>query len=90
MDIKDIKNLDKEQLLELLGLQETDSTMTTVFRALGLIGIGALVGATVMLFLAPQTGRDMRETVAKRVKNTTDQAVSTVRNKVEEAQAPRG
>lgn len=90
MDVKDIKNLDKEQILELLGLNEADSTLTTAFRALGLIGLGALVGATVMLFLAPQTGREMRETVAKRVKDTTNQAVSAARNKVEETQATRG
>jgi gas vesicle protein len=44
-----------------------------------------------MLFLAPQSGREMRESVAKKVKHTTDQAASIGRNKVDEAaQAVRG
>jgi gas vesicle protein len=91
MDMKDIKNLDKEQILEMLGLQQADTTLTSTLRALGFIGIGALVGAAVMLFLAPQTGREMRENVVKKVRNTTDQAVSAVRNKVDEAsQIARG
>ncbi len=91
MDMKDIKNLDKEQILEMLGLQQADTTLASTLRALGFIGIGALVGATVMLFLAPQTGRDMRENVVKKVKNTTDQAVSAACNKVDESsQAVRG
>jgi gas vesicle protein len=91
MDMKDIKNLDKEQILEMLGLQQADTTLTSTLRALGFLGIGALVGAVAMLFLAPQTGREMRENVVKKVRNTTDQAVSAVRNKVDEAsQTARG
>jgi hypothetical protein len=91
MDVKDIKNLDKEQILEMLGLQQADTALAVTFRALGLIGIGALLGATAMLFLAPQSGREMRESVAKKVKHTTDQAASIGRNKVDEAaQAVRG
>jgi hypothetical protein len=91
MDMKDIKNLDKEQILEMLGLQQADTTVAVTLRALGLIGIGALLGATIMLFLAPQSGREMRENVVKKVKNTTDQAASIARNKVDEAsQVVRG
>jgi hypothetical protein len=85
MDIKDIKNVDKEQILEMLGLQQADTTLAITVRALGLIGIGALLGATVMLFLAPQSGREMRENVVKKVKNTTDQAASVAHNKIDEA-----
>jgi hypothetical protein len=91
MDMKDIKNLDKEQILEMLGLQQADTTVAVTLRALGLIGIGALLGATIMLFLAPQSGREMRENVVKKVKNATDQAASIARNKVDEAsQVVRG
>ena len=91
MDMKDIKNLDKEQILEMLGLQQADTTLAVTLRALGLIGIGALLGATVMLFLAPQSGQEMRENVVRKVKNTTDQAASIARNKIDEAsQSVRG
>ena len=91
MYMKYIKNLDKEQILEMLGLQQADTTVAVTLRALGLIGIGALLGATIMLFLAPQSGREMRENVVKKVKNATDQAASIARNKVDEAsQVVRG
>lgn len=91
MNIKDLKNLDKDQLLELLGLEEDESTSSTVLRMAGLIALGAVVGASIALFLAPQTGRDLRETVGRHIRTTADEAIKTARGKVEEAaQAAKG
>jgi YtxH-like protein len=91
MNIKDLKNLDKDQILELLGLESEESTPSSILRALGLMGIGAVVGASIALLLAPQTGRELRETVGRHIRTTTDDAVKMARGKVEEAaQATKG
>jgi len=89
MNIKDIKNMDKEQILGLLGLEE-DSTLSSVVGALGWIGVGALAGAVVALLLAPKTGRELRETVGRKIKHHADDVMSTARSKVDEFAAEKG
>jgi len=83
MNIKDIKNLDKDQILELLGLEER-STTSSILWSLALVGVGAIAGAGVALLLAPQSGRELRDTVTRKFKNATDDMASAVRSKVDE------
>jgi hypothetical protein len=87
MNIKDIKNLDKEQILELLGLESERSTTSSIVWTLGLVAIGAIAGAGVALLLAPQSGRELRETVGRKFKNAADDVVTSARTKVNEAQS---
>lgn len=87
MNIKDIKNLDKDQILELLGLESERSTTSSILWSLGLVGVGAVVGAGVALLLAPQTGRELRETMGRKLKNAADDVVTSARAKVNEAQS---
>lgn len=90
MNLKDLKNLDKDQILEMLGLEEESSTTSSLFKALGLVGLGAVIGAGVALFLAPQSGREFRESVGRHLKTTADDAMKVARSKMEEAQVPKG
>lgn len=87
MNIKDIKNLDKDQILELLGLESERSTTSSIVWTLGLVAIGAIAGAGVALLLAPQSGRELRETVGRKLKNAADDVVTSARTKVNEAQS---
>jgi gas vesicle protein len=87
MNIKDIKNLDKDQILELLGLETERSTTSSILWTLGLVGIGVVAGATAALLLAPQSGRDLRETMGRKIKNAADDVVTSARSKVNEAQS---
>ncbi len=82
MQMKDIKNFDKDQLLGALGLEETRGAGSTVLRALGLVALGALVGAVGGLLLAPRSGRELREDISRRVKNGTQEALDTARETV--------
>lgn len=75
MTLKDLKNMNKNDVLGLLGLEEIPSTTGTVLRSLGLIGLGALIGATAGLLLAPSSGRELRDDLSKRIKNGTDRAL---------------
>lgn len=86
MFTKDSKNLDKERILDKLGLQEK-STLSSV---LSLIGIGALAGAVLALLLTPKTGSELRQTMGRTFKRTAGDVATKARAKVGEVQAERG
>lgn len=85
MNIKDIKNLDQDQILEALGLERERSLTSSIVWSLALIGIGALAGAGAALLLAPQTGSELRRSMGRKIKDTADDVLSTTRAKVDEA-----
>lgn len=87
MNIKDIKNLDKDQILELLGLDSETSTTSSIVWSMGLVAIGAIAGAGVALLLAPQSGRELRETVGRKFTSAADDVVTSARTKANEAQS---
>jgi hypothetical protein len=60
MKLQDIRNLDKDDFLGLLGLESKHSFTNRLFGTLGTFGIGLLVGAGVALLLAPKAGGDLR------------------------------
>jgi hypothetical protein len=60
MKMQDIKNMDKDDVLGMLGLQAKRSDTSQVLKALGTFGIGLVVGAGVALLLAPKAGSDLR------------------------------
>lgn len=88
MNIKDLKNLDKDDLLELLGVDT--GTTSGVLWTVGLLAIGAVVGATAALLLSPKSGRELLGTIGRRAKDTADDIITTARTKVNETQAERG
>lgn len=69
MDLKDIRkqlsNLEKDDILKVFGVEERRSPMDVVLPALGLFGVGLLVGAGIGLMLAPKSGRELRDDLAK-------------------------
>ncbi len=83
MNIRNLRNMDKEQILRLFGLEE-GSTLSSIFGALGWIGVGALAGAVTALLLAPKTGRELRETVGRKLKHHADDVMATARSKINE------
>lgn len=89
MNIKDLKNMDKEQILAHLGLEE-DSALSSILGALGWICVGALGGAVAALLLAPKTGRELRETVGRKIKHHADDLISTARSGIDELAAEKG
>jgi hypothetical protein len=67
MKLQDLKNLDKDELLGLLGLETKASMTSEVVGTLGTFAIGLLVGAGVALLLAPKDGRAMREDIRSKI-----------------------
>jgi hypothetical protein len=89
MNIKDFKNLDKDDILEMLGI-ESGTTTSGVLWSIGLVVVGMVAGAATALLLAPKTGREFRESFARGARRTADDIMSAARTKVHEAQAERG
>ena len=61
MKLQDITNMDKDDVLAMLGLETSRSNSSRLLSTLGTFGIGLLVGAGVGLLLAPKAGSDLRQ-----------------------------
>jgi gas vesicle protein len=72
MNLKDLKNLDKDELLSLLGLESKQSTSSWLAGTLATFGIGMLVGAGVALMVAPKAGRELRGDIRDRLRRAPD------------------
>jgi hypothetical protein len=68
MKMQDIKNMDKDDLLGLLGLETKGSDTAAALKMLGTFGVGLLVGAGVALLLAPKPGRELRQELRSRLR----------------------
>jgi len=68
MNLKDLRNLDKDDLLAMLGLETKSSTGAWLAGALGTFGVGLLVGAGLGLLMAPKPGRELREDLRDRLR----------------------
>ena len=61
MKMQDIKNMDKDDVLGMLGLEARRSDTSRMLKTLGTFGIGLVVGAGVALLLAPKAGSELRQ-----------------------------
>ena len=67
MRIGRLLGYDIDDVLELVGLQRRRSAIGAVLPAVGLVAIGAVVGAGVGLMFAPSSGRRLRQDVSERL-----------------------
>lgn len=84
MMFESLDSMNKEHLLGLLGLQSRRAPGAYVGPALALFGAGLLVGAVAGLLAAPRTGQELRQDLARRVKNA-PAAVATIPKRATEA-----
>lgn len=69
MNLDKLKSLDKDDLLNLLGLETRHSTTDYLLPGLTLFGVGLLVGTGLGLLVAPRTGKELRQDIAKRIED---------------------
>ena len=62
MKLQNIKNMSKEDVLGMVGLQRRHPLRTWLGGS-GLVGIGLAVGATIALLLAPKSGPELRDSM---------------------------
>ena len=66
--LKYIQDLDRDDVLETLGLQERRSGVAATFGALGIFALGCLVGAGIGLAFAPKSGDELRNELGDKVR----------------------
>lgn len=67
MDLKDLRKLDSDDLLKLIGLSKRREAADWLVPALGFLGAGIIIGAGVGLLFAPKSGREIREDLRNRL-----------------------
>lgn len=72
MNLRDLATLDKDDLLDKLGLPTKSSGGAAVAAALGTFGVGLLVGVGIGFMLAPKSGRGLREDIRDRLRGATE------------------
>jgi gas vesicle protein len=75
MNFKDLRNLDKDDLLGLMGLETKHSTASYLAGTLGTFGVGLLVGAGIALLLAPKPGHELREDIRDKLRRSPDESI---------------
>lgn len=73
MKLKDIKELNKEKVLGMVGLQVAASATAKILGAAALIGLGVLVGASAAILWAPKSGKELRREIRRRLRNGSDE-----------------
>jgi hypothetical protein len=69
MKLRDITELDRNDVLGTLGLQTKTSTTSWVLGTLSLFGLGMVIGAGVALILAPKPGSELRRDLEGRIRS---------------------
>ena len=82
MKLNDMKNLSKDDLLAALGLQTRPSALGAIMGTLGLVGIGALLGAGAALLWAPKPGHELRRELGDRINGATRRVTERVREEM--------
>lgn len=67
---KDLKRLDRDEVLHRLGLEEHTPT-SDFLSGLGLFAVGVLVGAGLGVMFAPKPGTEMRTHLTETIRNRT-------------------
>jgi hypothetical protein len=71
--LKYLQDIDRDDVLEAIGLQERDSAWGTAFGTLGIFALGCLVGAGLGLAFAPKSGEEFRGELSEKMRKKADQ-----------------
>ena len=68
-----LKDIDREDVLDYVGLQDKPSVWSTAFSTVGIFVLGALVGAGLGLAFAPKPGAELRNDVSDRLRKRAEE-----------------
>jgi len=66
--LKYLQDIDRDDVLDLIGLQERRSVWATTFGSIGIFALGCLVGAGIGLAFAPKAGNELRTDIGEKVR----------------------
>jgi gas vesicle protein len=78
MNLKELRNFDKDDILEMMGLQTKGSTAAMVGGTIGVFAVGLLLGAGLGLLMAPKAGRELRDDLRDRFRRIPSDAEDAV------------
>ncbi len=67
LNINDLKKMDKDDLLHMIGLERRKDATDWLLPTLGAFSVGMLVGAGIGLLLAPKPGAELRSDLRTRL-----------------------
>jgi hypothetical protein len=70
--VNDLKKMDKDDVLDLLGLETKKGPTDWLLPAIGAFSVGLLVGAGLGLLIAPKPGAQLRDDLRSRLHNGQD------------------
>jgi hypothetical protein len=85
---EEMMSFGKDEILDALGLQRRDTITDWIGPALIGFGVGAAVGASIALLLAPSAGRDLRDNLIDRGRRIVQRGREEVES-MSERQEPR-
>jgi len=71
--LKYLQDIDKDDILEALGLEERSSGWGTALGTVGIFALGCLVGAGIGLAFAPKSGEEFRNELGERMRRKADE-----------------
>jgi hypothetical protein len=71
--LKYLQDIDRDDVLEAIGLQERDSFWGTAFGTIGIFALGCLVGAGIGLAFAPKAGNEFRNELGEKIRRKADE-----------------
>jgi len=77
-DLRDLKKMDKDDLLNLIGLETRKDATDNLLPALGAFTVGVLLGVGVGLMLAPKPGNELRSDLRNRIQSGQDTLTGAV------------
>src|SRR5437899_11896877 len=66
--LKYLQDIDRDDVLQAIGLQERRSAFATAFGSIGIFVLGCLVGAGIGLAFAPKAGNELRNELGDKVR----------------------
>lgn len=90
VNLNTLKKMDKDDLLNLIGLETRRDTSEQILPVLGAFAAGILVGAGLGLLLAPKPGNQLRDDLKQRLASGQELLNNTVNRGGDNAQAQGG
>jgi hypothetical protein len=73
--LKYLQDIDKDDVLEALGLEQRTSPWASGLGTLGIFALGCLLGAGIGLAFAPKSGEEFRTELGERMRKKADEMV---------------
>lgn len=87
--VKDLKKLEKDDLLNLIGLETRKGPADWLVPTLGAFSVGLLVGAGIGLLLAPKPGNELLNDLRNRLPRGGQDAMAGTASSAQDTQAPQ-